>query len=89
MIGNDHNEDSDKEPEPPPKVVDKPVARAGKRNAPDTAAGQSRGGYSGNDEGTLTFHRFSPSNPFPLEPESQSSISAMKDQLPMVVQLVT
>lgn len=37
--GNDHDQDSDKEPEPPVKTVDKPVARAGKRDAPKEAPG--------------------------------------------------
>ena len=46
--GNDPDEDSDREPEPPTKVVDKPQARSSKRDAPDTApsrgsAGETRG----------------------------------------------
>jgi plasminogen activator inhibitor 1 RNA-binding protein len=36
-IGNTHDEDSDKEPEPPVKVVDKTPARTTKRNAPAEA----------------------------------------------------
>lgn len=66
--GNDHDEDSDKEPEPPTKVVDKPAGRAGKRDAPDkpkdeprggTAGGERggrggrRGGFTGNDQGNI------------------------------------
>jgi len=46
LLGNDHEEDSDKEPEPPTKVVDKPLARTTKRNAPDPGAAP-RGGASG------------------------------------------
>jgi hypothetical protein len=40
--GNDHDEDSDKEPEPPTKVADKPLGRSSKRNAPDVAPGAAR-----------------------------------------------
>lgn len=93
-IGNEHDEDSDKESEPPPKVADKPVARTGKRNAPDTAPSESygggaggdragrggpRSGYSGNDEGTLLVHPFSLSNPFSLGFESLPSTSSLTD----------
>lgn len=46
-IGNDHDEDSDKEPEPPVKVADKPVARTTKRNAPEIAPSEPRGGAGG------------------------------------------
>ncbi|KAI9703689.1 MAG: hypothetical protein M1836_007459 [Candelina mexicana] len=46
LLGNDPDEDSDKEPEPPTKVADKPSARTGKRNAPD-APHTARGGTSG------------------------------------------
>lgn len=63
--GNDPEEDSDREPEPAPKVAEKPLARSSKRNAPDVAPSESRGGaeaerggrggrrggYSGNDDG--------------------------------------
>jgi hypothetical protein len=49
--GNDHDEDSDKEPEPPTKVVDKPIARTSKRNAPDAPPSESRGGAIGGDRG--------------------------------------
>jgi len=60
LLGNDHDEDSDKEPEPPVKVVDKPLARTSKRNAPAEAPaskapapaagrGGRRGGFSGNE----------------------------------------
>lgn len=60
LLGNTHDEDSDKEPEPPVKVVDKTPARTTKRNAPaeapaskapasSDARGGRRGGYAGND----------------------------------------
>jgi len=59
LLGNDHDEDSDKEPEPPVKVVDKTPARTDKRSqpreAPATPAGAEggrggrRGGFSGNE----------------------------------------
>lgn len=59
LLGNDHDEDSDKEPEPPVKVVDKTPARTTKRNAADEAPaskapvsdnrGSRRGGPSGNE----------------------------------------
>lgn len=61
--GNDHDEDSDKEPEPPMKVVDKTPARTDKRNAPREAPsaapanaeggrGGRRGGFTGNEQGS-------------------------------------
>jgi plasminogen activator inhibitor 1 RNA-binding protein len=59
--GNDHDEDSDKEPEPPVRVIDKTPARTTKRNAPGEAPaskapvadgrGARRGGYQGNEGG--------------------------------------
>lgn len=61
LLGNDHDEDSDKEPEPPVKVIDKTPARNTKRNAPAEApassapasgnarGGRRGGGFSGND----------------------------------------
>lgn len=58
--GNTHDEDSDKEPEPPVKVIDKTPARTTKRNAPAEAPASKapvatdarrRGGYSGNEAG--------------------------------------
>jgi len=60
LLGNNHDEDSDKEPEPPVKVVDKTPARTTKRNATgdapasrapassDTRGGR-RGGFNGNE----------------------------------------
>ncbi|KAL8646074.1 MAG: hypothetical protein Q9210_006335 [Variospora velana] len=48
---NDPDEDSDKEPEPPTKIADKPVARAGKRDAPKEAPSEPRGGAAGADRG--------------------------------------
>ena len=66
-LGNDPDQDSDREPEPPTKAIDKPSARFGKRDAPKVAPaapeptrggagagrGGRRGGYS-NEEGNLT-----------------------------------
>ncbi|TAQ87769.1 hypothetical protein B7494_g3913 [Chlorociboria aeruginascens] len=59
LLGNTHDEDSDKEPEPPVKVVDKTPARTTKRNAPAEAPsrghvvadgrGSRRGGLNGNE----------------------------------------
>lgn len=59
LLGNDHDEDSDKEPEPPVKVMDKTPARNTKRNAPAEAPAAKgaptdarrggRGGASGNE----------------------------------------
>jgi len=60
LLGNTHDEDSDKEPEPPVKAVDKPQARTAKRNAPAEAPvsrapaggegrGGRRGGFTGNE----------------------------------------
>ena len=65
--GNDPEEDSDREPSPPPKVKDKPVPRKGKRDggtdiAPSGSTGDGvgktvggraprRGGFTGSDEG--------------------------------------
>lgn len=61
LLGNDHDEDSDKEPEPPVKVVDKTPARTTKRNAPAEAptskapaqSGARRGGGFGGNEGAF------------------------------------
>ena len=61
--GNDHDEDSDKEPEPPVKVIDKTPARTDKRSAPREAPsvapagaeggrGGRRGGFTGNEQGS-------------------------------------
>jgi len=60
LLGNNHDEDSDKEPEPPTKVIDKTPARNTKRNAPAEAPaskapvategrGGRRGGFNGNE----------------------------------------
>ncbi|KAE9379241.1 hypothetical protein N431DRAFT_434245 [Stipitochalara longipes BDJ] len=58
LLGNDHDEDSDKEPEPPTKVIDKTPARTTKRNATGEApaakapvAAEGRGGRRGNFNG--------------------------------------
>lgn len=66
--GNDHDEDSDKEPEPPVKAVDKTPARTDKRNAPREAPsaapanaeggrGGRRGGFTGNEQGSSAFFK--------------------------------
>ena len=71
-IGNNSEEDSDKEPEPPTKVADKPTARHGKRDAPKEAPsepraaaaggdrggrGGRRGGFTGSDQGMTKFSK--------------------------------
>lgn len=43
LLGNDPDQDSDREPEPPTQAVDKPVARTGKRDAPVTEKPERRG----------------------------------------------
>jgi hypothetical protein len=66
--GNDHEYDSDREPAPPTKTVDRPAARHGKREAPKEAPAAApaaaaprgggrggRGGRGGNDDGSFTF----------------------------------
>lgn len=62
-IGNDHDQDSDREPEPPVKVVDKTPARTDKRNAPREApaapAGGARRAGPGGNEGGQWFERLS------------------------------
>lgn len=68
VSGNDPELDSDREPEPPTKTIDKPAARHGKRDAPREApaapataptaprgGARGRGGRgNGNDEGELS-----------------------------------
>jgi len=54
LLGNTHDEDSDKEPEPPVKVVDRAPARTDKRSAPREAPGApanatTRRGPGGNE----------------------------------------
>ncbi|KIW16171.1 hypothetical protein PV08_06222 [Exophiala spinifera] len=58
LLGNTSDQDSDREPEPPTKAVDKPAARVGKRDAPKAAPteapsargrGGRRGGFTGNE----------------------------------------
>ncbi|KAI0999711.1 hypothetical protein K3495_g8487 [Podosphaera aphanis] len=52
LLGNDHDEDSDKEPEPPVKVIDKTPARTTKRNAPAEApASKNSAAYEGRSGG--------------------------------------
>ncbi|KAJ9651988.1 hypothetical protein H2198_008767 [Neophaeococcomyces mojaviensis] len=43
LLGNDPDLDSDKEPEPPTKAIDKPAARSGKRDGPVTDKPERRG----------------------------------------------
>ncbi|KAI9680903.1 MAG: hypothetical protein M1829_000983 [Trizodia sp. TS-e1964] len=43
--GNSHDEDSDKEPEPPTRAVEKTLPRTTKRNAPDVAPSNSNAGH--------------------------------------------
>lgn len=46
-LGNDPEQDPDREPEPPTKIADKPVQRSGKRNVLDQAqAAPARGDSS-------------------------------------------
>lgn len=64
--GNTSDQDSDREPEPPTKTIDKPTARLGKRDAPATApaesgvsgrggrGGRRGGGFSGSEAGKWT-----------------------------------
>jgi plasminogen activator inhibitor 1 RNA-binding protein len=49
ILGNTSDQDSDREPEPPTKAIDKPTARSGKRDAPKEAptAPAGRGDGSG------------------------------------------
>lgn len=60
LLGNDPELDSDREPEPPTKAIDKPAARHGKRDAPKEAPaaaapaaprGGARGGRGGREGG--------------------------------------
>ncbi|OKL60296.1 hypothetical protein UA08_04073 [Talaromyces atroroseus] len=59
LLGNDPELDSDREPEPPTKTIDKPAARHGKRDAPREAPsapptaprGGARGGRGGRGNG--------------------------------------
>ncbi|KAL9135840.1 MAG: hypothetical protein Q9175_002960 [Cornicularia normoerica] len=51
LLGNDSDQDSDKEPAPPLEVADKPVARHGKRDAPATAPSEARGRAAGGERG--------------------------------------
>ena len=70
-LGNDPELDPDREPEPPTKAIDKPAARAGKRNAPAEAPvrdagrggrGGHRDGFGGNEGGTLSCQPISVSS---------------------------
>ena len=50
-IGNDPDLDSDREPEPPTRAVDKSATRLGKRDAPKEAPLAPRGGASSGTRG--------------------------------------
>ncbi|KAI9806323.1 MAG: hypothetical protein M1825_006438 [Sarcosagium campestre] len=47
LLGNDPEEDSDKEPEQPVRAIDKTLPRTTKRNAPDVAPSAARGDSAG------------------------------------------
>lgn len=47
VLGNTHDEDSDREPDPPVKTVEKNVMRTSKRNAPDEPPNKTSGGFGG------------------------------------------
>lgn len=62
LLGNTSDQDSDREPEPPTKAIDKPAARVGKREAPPQSpaeplanvatrgrGGRRGGGFTGNE----------------------------------------
>lgn len=66
VVGNTSDQDSDREPSPPPKTAEKPNPRAGKRDAPKDApaepahsggrggrGGARRGGFTGSEDGTF------------------------------------
>ena len=56
--GNDPELDPDREPEPPTKIIDNPVARTGKRNAgaegPPSGTSRPRGGGRGGRDQVMT-----------------------------------
>ncbi|RMZ81016.1 hypothetical protein DV738_g2420, partial [Chaetothyriales sp. CBS 135597] len=59
LLGNTSDQDSDREPEPPTKAIDKPAARHGKRDAPkeaptEPASGTRGRGHGGNRSGGFT-----------------------------------
>ena len=78
ILGNDSDQDSDKEPPPPTKVADKPIPRTGTRAAPGVrqerggAAGGERGrraprgGFAGNEGGTCDSEYMQLHFPTPL-----------------------
>lgn len=68
FAGNTSDQDSDREPEPPTKTIDKPTARLGKRDAPASApadstsvgarggrGGRRGGGFSGSEAGNWKY----------------------------------
>lgn len=58
LTGNDPEQDSDREPEPPTKAIEKTLPRSGKRSGPEptkeprTGAGNARKEVGGNEGGT-------------------------------------
>ena len=74
-LGNTSDQDSDREPSPPPSVVDKPTGRSGKRDAPKAAPtepaqsggrggrGGRRGGFTGSEDGMSHLSLLQPKMP--------------------------
>lgn len=58
LVGNDPEQDPDREPEPPTRAIDKPVQRAGKRNTgaegPGEGGARPRGGGRGGRHDAFT-----------------------------------
>ncbi|KAF2114413.1 hypothetical protein BDV96DRAFT_576726 [Lophiotrema nucula] len=52
LLGNDADQDPDREPEPPTKAIDKPAARTGKRNAPAEAPARTAPSTGGRQRDT-------------------------------------
>ena len=50
-LGNDSDQDSDREAPPPTIVKDKPTARSGKRDGSGNAPSESRGAAAGGERG--------------------------------------
>jgi len=57
LLGNTHDEDSDKEPEPPVKVIDKTPARTTKRNAGGEAPASKTAGFENRGNNTRNAPR--------------------------------
>lgn len=64
--GNDLELDPNREPEPPTKVIDKPVQRAGKRNAGAEAPLKSAGAVGGRGGKDQVFSRADAGTWYPL-----------------------